>query len=152
MRARYWVGPLVVVATVCIIVLYNKLAEQPASEHEIATSQPPETPKPAATPTPEKPKPCNATFSRVTKGMSLSEVVATVGAPPGIHIHGELGSDVVCCSRGLGWSGYTRWVADDGELLVLFCSKEERPIWPKEVKSDDRAAEVHIWDVMRLHP
>jgi hypothetical protein len=50
---------------------------------------------------PDKPKPCRATFERAVKGMTLKEAIATVGAPPGVDIQGEIGSDVLLCPRGL---------------------------------------------------
>ncbi|MDB5306217.1 MAG: hypothetical protein JWO38_419 [Gemmataceae bacterium] len=88
----------------------------------------PETPKM------EKPKPCRATFEQVAKGMTRGEVATTLGGPPGVYAHGELGSDIVLAPRGLGWTSYDQWVADDGELLVWF-------------GDDGRVSEVHIWGV-----
>ena len=98
----------------------------------------------------EEPKHCRESFARVVKGMTLEQAAAVVGAPPGVYIHGELGRDVVLSPRGLGWTDYVQWVADDAELLVLFTDERGHPILPKTVRGDDRIVEVHLWDVMNF--
>lgn len=65
---------------------------------------------------PHRPTPCRGTFESVRAGMTFEEVCATVGRPPGDY------SDGGCVHSGyrmtgdrVGW-----WLADDGELIVLF--------------------------------
>ena len=99
----------------------------------------------------EKPVPRRETFERVKEGMTLDEISRTVGAPPGVHIHGKLCSDVLLAPRGTGYVSYVRGVADDAELLVLFVRYGMGPVPPEEVTRDDRSAEVRIWDVFNPH-
>jgi hypothetical protein len=60
------------------------------------------------------PRVSRARFERVKEGMSREEVIRTVGGPPGDYSSGP------ALSYPAAFSGYHRWLADDGELLVLF--------------------------------
>jgi hypothetical protein len=67
--------------------------------------------------------------------MTREQVVATVGAAPGDYTTGTVG----LAARGLGWTRFDRWIANDGELLVLF-------------DDDGRAVRVALWDVDVVDP
>ena len=55
-----------------------------------------------------------ARLKQVKEGMTREEVIRTVGAPPGDYSRGNL--------NGLSYSasGYERWAAEEGQLLVSF--------------------------------
>jgi hypothetical protein len=65
-----------------------------------------------------RPRPCKATFLQVREGMTMEEVIATVGGPPGDyrtnqHVY-QTGRTLATALSG------TFWVADDEELYLGF--------------------------------
>ena len=147
MRRRHrWLVLLGAAAFTVAVVLYTR-PDRLAREPHVSIAEPPTVVNDVQ---PGKPKPCRETFADVVKGMTLEQATAVVGAGPGVYVHGELGSDVVLAPRGLGYSGYVRWVADDAELLVSFTDEAGHPIPPEAVRKDDRIFEVRVWDVWNL--
>jgi hypothetical protein len=78
-----------------------------------------------------KPFPCYATFGRVRTGMTRSEIIAAVGAPPGWYArnHAEKDYGIVMPSQAAEIpphiletvvKGSEVWVADDAQMLVYF--------------------------------
>ncbi len=81
---------------------------------------------------PRGPRPCRATFEHVREGMTLAEIEAVVGGPPGNYSDGyHLG--LVFYDR----PPPTLWTADDGELCVEF-------------SADGWACSVQVLDVVAL--
>src|SRR5262245_63499924 len=64
------------------------------------------------------PRPCKATFLQVREGMTMEEVIATVGGPPGDYRKSkyvyQTGRTLATAHSG------TFWVADDEELILGF--------------------------------
>jgi hypothetical protein len=76
------------------------------------------------------PRPCRATFEQVREGMTLAEIEAVVGGPPGNYSDGyRLGLVIY------DWLPPVLWTADDGELCVDFAA-------------DGRASSDQIGDVI----
>jgi hypothetical protein len=73
---------------------------------------------------PRDPRPCRATFEQVRAGMTLEEVEAIVGGPPGVYTDRPV--PITFLSVGfIAGSSYTevhrihQWAADDGTLEVF---------------------------------
>lgn len=60
------------------------------------------------------PYPCEATFENIREGMTMEEVIATVGGPPGQYSDIAVGSNLPLPRN------CERWISDDGELRVYF--------------------------------
>jgi len=71
----------------------------------------------------------------VQEGMTLEEVIRTVGQPPGNHANGRC----VSMPHGLRYWNYESWLCDEGQLLVLF-------------DADGIATDVAVYDVINFGP
>ena len=66
---------------------------------------------------PHGPRPCRATFEQVHKGMTLEEVCATVGGPPGTYTSRPVLPLFMC---GFSRHRVVRWHAPDATLTVFY--------------------------------
>ena len=66
---------------------------------------------------PRGPRPCRATFEQVQSGMTLAEVAATVGGPPGTYTSGPVMPFIMC---NFGGHRAVEWHASDATLTVIY--------------------------------
>jgi hypothetical protein len=96
---------------------------------------------------PSGPKPCRATFELVQVGMTLAEIEAIVGGPPGAYCDRP---EIPLVVTGVTWSP-ERWVAHDSNLIVYFDSSQiARRVIMTDPRPDDRSPVERMRD--RLFP
>jgi len=81
---------------------------------------------------PTGPQPYRAKFELVKEGMTLDEISAVVGVPPGVYSNRL---EYPTIEIGLGFCFSRKWVAADCTLMVIF-----------SLNSDQQAVSVHIYD------